>query len=64
MKEFRFATNLKTPIINCIFGSANRMSDWRATELVRIISCLYKREISFQLENIVAYQDLLNEIKG
>lgn len=39
MKEFRFASNLKKPIVMCTFGSANRKSEWKSTEL-GIISCL------------------------
>lgn len=39
MKEFRFASNLKKPIIMCTFGSANRKSEWKSTEL-GIMSCL------------------------
>jgi hypothetical protein len=62
MKEFRFASNLKLPIIMCTFGAANRKSEWKTTEL-GIISCLNNREINFQLENKTAFDDLLGEIK-
>jgi hypothetical protein len=62
MKEFRFASNLKIPIIICTFGSPNVKCVWRNTEL-GIISCLITKEINFQLENKNAYQDLVNEIK-
>ena len=63
MKEFRFASNLKVPIIICTFGSARRKSEWKNTEL-GIISCLNNKEINFQLENKSAFIDLLNEIKS
>lgn len=62
MKEFRFASNLKIPIIICTYGSPNVKCTWRSTEL-GIISCLITKEINFQLENKNAYQDLINEIK-
>ena len=62
MKEFRFASNLKIPILMCTFGSANTKCEWRNTEL-GIISCLMTKEINFQLENPTAFQDVLNECK-
>lgn len=61
MKEFRFSSNLKMPIIMCTFGSANTKSEWKNSEL-GIISCLNTKEINFQLENPTAYQSLLEEI--
>jgi hypothetical protein len=63
MKEFRFASNLKLPIIMCTFGAANRKSDWKTTEL-GIISCLNNKEFNFQLENKTVYNDVLSEIKS
>lgn len=63
MKEFRFASNIKVPILMCTFGSADVKCEWRNTEL-GIISCLMTKEINFQLENPNAYQSLLNEIKS
>jgi len=63
MKEFRFASNLKMPIIICLFGSPDVACQWRSTEL-GIISCLISKEINFQLENPNAYQSLLNEIQS
>ena len=63
MKEFRFASNLKIPILMCTFGSANTKCEWRNTEL-GIISCLMTKEINFQLENPTAFQDMLHEVKA
>lgn len=63
MKEFRFATNLKVPIIICTFGSPNRKSEWKSTEL-GIMSCLNNKEINFQLENPKAMEELLTELKS
>lgn len=63
MKEFRFASNLKVPILICTFGSANRKSEWKNTEL-GIISCLNNKEINFQLENQNAYSELLAEVRS
>jgi hypothetical protein len=63
MKEFRFASNLKMPIVLCTFGSADCKCEWRSSEL-GIISCLMKKEINFQLENPNAYQSLLSEIQS
>ncbi len=62
MKEFRFASNLKMPIVMCVFGSASVNCEWRNTEL-GILSCLMNREINFQLENPGAYEELVKEIK-
>jgi hypothetical protein len=39
MKEFRFASNLRKPIVMCTFGSPHRRSEWKSSEL-GIISCL------------------------
>jgi hypothetical protein len=61
MKEFRFASNIKMPIIFCLFGSANADAEWKNTEL-GIMSCLNTKEINFQLENPEAYKSVLNEI--
>lgn len=61
MKEFRFASNLKKPTLLCIYGSAQRNSEWKSTEL-GIIS-LNNKEINFQLENKTAIVDVLEEIK-
>lgn len=61
MKEFRFASNLKKPTLMCIFGSANRNSEWKSTEL-GIMSCLNNKEINFQLENVKAFETVLAEI--
>ncbi|CAF0782367.1 unnamed protein product [Brachionus calyciflorus] len=63
MKEFRFASNLKKPILMCTFGSAHRKSEWKSTEL-GIISCLNNKEINFQLENPKAYEDVFSELKN
>ncbi len=62
MKEFRFSSNLKKPIILCVFGSHMADHEWRRTEL-GIISCLNCKEINFQLENPDAYNDLVKELK-
>lgn len=63
LKEFRFASNLKMPVIMCTFGSAEAKCEWRNTEL-GIISCLMNKEINFQLENPQAFSELLKEIKS
>ncbi len=63
LKEFRFASNLKIPIIICLFGSPNAKCEWRNTEL-GILSCLISKEINFQLENPYAFEDLKNEIRS
>ena len=63
MKEFRFASNIKMPIVMCLFGSASVEAEWKNSEL-GIISCLNTREINFQLENPDAYKSVLNEIKS
>ncbi len=47
----------------CMFGAANRKSEWKSTEL-GIISCLNNKEFNFQLENKAAFTDVLNEIKS
>ncbi len=62
LKEFRFASNLKMPIVMCVFGSASVKCEWRNTEL-GILSCLMKKEINFQLENPSGLEDLVKEIK-
>ncbi len=63
MKEFRFSSNLKKPIILCLFGSHLGDQEWRRTEL-GIISCLNCREINFQFENPNAFSELVIELRN
>ena len=61
MREFRFASNIRKPLVLCLFGSPNVNCKWRSTQL-GILSCLITKEINFQLENPNAFSDLANEI--
>ena len=63
MKEFRFASNIKMPIIMCLYGSASADAEWKNTEL-GIMSCLNTKEINFQLENPEAHKSVLSEIQS